>query len=184
MSWSAVLAAGFPVLLALTAVAVVRRRFVVVTVRGISMHPTLAPGDRLVLDRRRAATAARGDIVGVVTGGERRDPGPARRQVYVKRVAAVAGDPLPPGVPPPPGGAAPAGADPGSPPAGTGTGGGAGERPAVPDGMLVVLGDGRFSLDSTTWGCVPRTGVLGVAIRFRTADSRRWRSLQPATGRP
>jgi nickel-type superoxide dismutase maturation protease len=76
--------AGLAVALALASVAaavVVRPRRVVV--EGGSMEPTLAPGDRLLVVRRRGLHA--GDVVAV------RDP-TDRRRVLVKRVSAVLGD--------------------------------------------------------------------------------------------
>lgn len=72
---------------------VVRRRFGVVQVHGVSMHPHLTTGDRVIVARRPAA-CARGDVV-VIRHPDL--PGQA-----IKRVAAVAGDRLPGGrvVPP------------------------------------------------------------------------------------
>jgi signal peptidase I len=131
--------------------AVLRHRFLVVTVRGFSMMPTLHPGDRVLVRRCRAGEVRPGDVVAMRvpdgSQGERPPPesDPARSSrlaYYLKRVAAVAGDPVPAGVPGP----------------------GAGE-PAVPEGMLVLLGDAAGSVDSRQWGPVSGRQVVGVVVR-------------------
>lgn len=118
-------------------VLLLRRRFLLVTVRGRSMQPTLADGNRLLMVRRTGRLVSRDDIVAV-----RIPAGPDRRDgLYIKRVAAVSGDRLPPGIP------VAAGVD------------------RVPGGELVLLGDWPLSLDSRAWGCVPSEWVLGIAVR-------------------
>lgn len=116
-----------------------RRYLVLVTVRGGSMRPALVDGDRLVVVRIPGRSVCPGDIVAI------RNPAPVSagdaRRLYVKRVAAVAGDPLPPHVPAT-----------------------AGSR-FVPAGHLAMLGDWPHSLDSRTWGCIPDELVIGVAVR-------------------
>lgn len=106
----------------------VRRRLLVVTVRGPSMRPTFTPGDRLLLNR--AGTVAAGSVVVLRLGEE----------LIVKRVAAVAGEPVPAGIPVP-------------------------DR-IVPPGRLVVLGDNPArSHDSRTLGYLPVTALVGVLRR-------------------
>ena len=121
----------------------VRRRYLNVVVRGVSMVPTYTPGDELLLDRR----ASGGPRPGVVVVIRMRHDGPgeitapgvaADEQLFLKRVIAVAGDPVPADVP--------------------------GEGP-VPPGHLVLRGDGPHSLDSRVWGCVPADRVVGVVLR-------------------
>lgn len=127
------------------AVALVRRRYVVVTVEGESMTPTLADGDRVVVRRTRLAAVRSGQLV--VSGppaGERWDrlPMPAW---LIKRAVAVPGDRVPKDVGP----ALRALAE---------------ER--VPDGRLVLLGDNpRRSLDSRQCGYFTSGQLLGVVVR-------------------
>ncbi|MFI6786655.1 signal peptidase I [Nonomuraea sp. NPDC050383] len=140
-------------LLAGVAVAVVgallaRRRYVVVTVEGPSMAPTLDDGDRVLVRRRTIDQVSRGDVVvlepppdpaGRVLPGP---PGADGRRWNIKRAVALPGDPVPPGVP----------------------GGDAEER--VPAGALVVLGDnGPQSVDSRQRGFFHAGSLLGVALR-------------------
>jgi len=121
---------------------VVRRRFVVVTVYGPSMAPTLRDRDRLLVRRVRAARLRQGQVV--VVGrpdGESGQPGDDRW--IVKRVAAVAGDPVPT--------LASLAGHHGS---------------MVPPGKLVLLGDNELaSSDSRTHGYYTAGRVLGVAVR-------------------
>jgi signal peptidase I len=138
---------GFLMALALTGVVVLRRRVLVVTVDGVSMTPTLQPGDRVFVRRRLTSSVRRGQVV-VIT-----EPGPCRRgdptgsrhaRLMVKRVTAVAGDQQPPYLPAwarwPTG--------------------------VVPAGYLVVLGDNAgLSRDSRHVGAVPAERVLGVVMR-------------------
>ncbi|MEU6794117.1 S26 family signal peptidase [Nonomuraea wenchangensis] len=128
--------AGVVVVLAV-GVLLLRRRFLLVTVRGRSMQPTLSDGNRLLMARRAGHRASRDDIVAVrIPAGSGRNAG-----LYIKRVAAIAGDRLPSGIP------STSGDD------------------LVPDGKLALLGDWPFSLDSREWGCVPSEWVLGIAVR-------------------
>ncbi|MEV5573820.1 signal peptidase I [Spirillospora sp. NPDC052269] len=131
---------GCLVLVVAASAVLVRRRLVVVTVGGPSMEPTFTTGDRVLVLRRR--TVRRGDVVVLASpksaDGRRAggDPG-----WYVKRVAALPGDEVPEDV-----------------------------RPVVPDslvpdGRIVVLGDGARSADSRLWGYCPLDGVLGVVVR-------------------
>ena len=129
-----------------------RRRLVVITVDGVSMTPTYQPGDRLIVRRRPGRQARVGEVV-VVERPERSTgwdflpmPGPhlAGRRWLVKRVAAVAGDPVPEVVrrrlllPP---------------------------DARVAAGEIVVLGEHVNSEDSKLWGGFPADRVLGVVVR-------------------
>lgn len=129
-----------------------RRMLAAVTVRGGSMQPALLAGDVLLVLRRRGrwrAPERTGRIV-VVQRPDRRTgwSGPADPSGdggwYVKRVAAVAGDPVPSWM----------GAR------GTRGAGSAG----VPDGALVLLGDHPASEDSKQWGFCPVDRVYGVVL--------------------
>ncbi|WP_219825575.1 signal peptidase I [Nonomuraea typhae] len=68
-----------------------RRSYVVVTVQGESMTPTLADGDRVLVRRRRPGQVSRGDVVVLEPP---REPG----RWNVKRVVALPGDPVPDGL--------------------------------------------------------------------------------------
>jgi signal peptidase I len=72
-------------------VTLARRRFLVVTVTGVSMVPALAPGDRVLVRRHRRAPVQVGDILMF------REP---RGRQAIKRVAALAGDLVPDSVRP------------------------------------------------------------------------------------
>ncbi|NUW30599.1 signal peptidase I [Nonomuraea sp. SMC257] len=139
-------------LLAGVAVAVVgvllaRRRYVVVTVDGVSMAPTLNDGDRILVRRRRLEQVSRGDVVvleptpdptGRILPGP---PGPDGRRWNIKRAVALPGDPVPPDVPV------------------------EGDVERVPAGALVVFGDNERSFDSRQRGFFHADRLLGVALR-------------------
>ena len=102
-------------------------------------------GDGLV--RRAAARQVRrGEVVVFEPAGRWGGaPGRCRTQAaawVIKRVAALAGDPVPAEV------SGAVKAEPGA---------------AVPEGALVVVGDGTSSADSRMWGYLPADRVLGVA---------------------
>jgi signal peptidase I len=143
----------------------VRRRFVVVTVRGDSMLPTFVDGQRVLVRRCAVAAVAPGDV------GVFADPRDADRdrleaererlvaagvpalppppwlgsEWLVKRAAAVPGDPVPRAVVP-----ALAGLD----------------HDVVPAGAIVVLGDNAArSDDSRRYGYVPANRLVGTVLR-------------------
>jgi signal peptidase I len=123
---------GVAIAVALAAVVIARRRYLVVSVVGNSMLPTLHDGQRLLARRRQRAR--RGDVVAFLPpAGHRHFADLAHR---VKRVAAIAGDPVPPWLD---------AAD-----------------PRVPDGKLVVLGDNPNSEDSRHYGYVDEAAIVGV----------------------
>ncbi|CAM5356982.1 hypothetical protein GCM10010261_14090 [Streptomyces pilosus] len=127
------------------AVALVHCRYVVVTVEGDSMTPTLADGDRVVVRRTRLAAVRSGQLV--VSGpptGERWNHLPLPAWL-IKRAAAVPGDRVPKD-------------------AGPALRVLAEDR--VPDGRLVLLGDNpRRSLDSRHCGYFTSGQLLGVVVR-------------------
>ena len=96
------------------------------------MEPTLRHGDRVLVRRHHRAPAQVGEILVF------REPGGQRA---IKRVAAVAGDPVPVSVRPV-----------------------TGSTDIVPSGMLVLLGDGARSGDSRHWGFIPAEHVIGQMI--------------------
>ncbi|MFC7387625.1 S26 family signal peptidase [Sphaerisporangium rhizosphaerae] len=138
----------------------IRRRYLVATVEGPSMEPTLRSGDRLLVRRTRQVRAGQIVVVkipnppavdglppGLDPGDadkvpERSDPG---WHLLVKRVVAVAGDPVPRR-------AFPALRDvPGA---------------VVPPRALVVLGDNPdTSWDSRDFGFVRDDQFIGVMVR-------------------
>ncbi|MEW2298789.1 S26 family signal peptidase [Streptomyces sp. NPDC006655] len=120
-----------------------RRNLVVVTVEGMSMAPTMAHGDRVLVRRRRLCHVRVGDVVVLeppLTGPYRTaaQAGPDGRIWNVKRVAALPGDPLPSEIP--------------------------GDGPVGP-GTLAVLGDNRLgSIDSRHRGPFSVEGLMGVVL--------------------
>ncbi|CAG6394180.1 S26 family signal peptidase [Streptomyces cocklensis] len=137
-------AAAAAALAALAALAVggARRLLLLVTVEGTSMAPTYAPGQRLLVLRTPVARVRTG--AAVVFRLPPPEHGGAEPPLIVKRLAARAGDPVPPAIRPALG------------PRGDGR---------VPRGSVVVLGDNpEASTDSRAWGYVPRTRITGVVI--------------------
>ncbi|MFJ5720537.1 S26 family signal peptidase [Streptomyces sp. NPDC093149] len=122
--------------------ALLRGRWVVVTVRGASMQPTLRGGDRLLV--RRGPVRAVGELAVLgraVMGPEE----PAYFEWIIKRVAAVPGDAIPRD-------SVPSLADV--------------PETTVPSGRLVLLGDNRAqSFDSRRFGYYSAEEVLGVVVR-------------------
>lgn len=124
-----------------------RRRWLIVTVRGTSMMPTLGDGQRLIVRRARGdQTRLRvGDIV-VFTAPEheRLSPIPGAHHL-VKRVAAL-GDAISRG--------------------GSGPVTGATISEHLSSDRVVVLGDNLpASQDSRHFGPVDRRSIIGVALR-------------------
>jgi signal peptidase I len=126
-----------------------RQGWAVVTVEGPSMEPTFRDGDRVAVRRTRRSPVTAGDVVVI----EQPHPGPPRRnppgrlldgrRFVIKRVGAVAGEPVPPGIPVP--------------------------DAVVPEGELVLLGDNAgASFDSRVVGYFSTELLLGgVARRMR-----------------
>jgi signal peptidase I len=129
-----------------------RRRWMVVTVRGKSMMPTLRDGQRLLVRRARggAAQLQVGDIVVFFAPEREWPPG---TDYLVKRVVAL-GDVIAPSV------------------AGSMTETTIAEHP--PSDSVMVLGDNlRASQDSRHFGPVDRRSIIGVVRRAAEAHSRR-----------
>lgn len=147
MNW--ILAAGLGAV-ALTVVIGLwaRRRLVLVTVKGSSMEPTLFPGDRVLVHRRRLDRVRRGQLVVL-------EPPPMDGRIRVnidgasldhrlwniKRAVALPGDPVPPAVKK------------------------VEDTDRVPRGALVVLGDNAASTDSRQRGFFFAADLLGVVMR-------------------
>jgi signal peptidase I len=146
-----VLTAAAALLAAVLAAVAVRRRYVVVTVRGASMEPTHRDGER-VLARRSRAAIERGSVVVVespdaetLTWSQPPAPRRTRNQLLIKRVLSVPGDPVPRAQIPALASAA---------------------EPVVPAGCLVLRGDNaERSFDSTLVGYFPVERVQGIVIR-------------------
>lgn len=143
---------GLALVVAAAGALIVRRMWTMVRVRGTSMEPALHDGD-LLLARRQGRRAPRvGDIVIVrrpavvpaPPGATTVHSGPVitlppGERWLIKRVAAVAGDPLPDGVP---------STMPGP----------------VPAGTIVVFGD-RAGLDSRLFGPLALETVYATVVR-------------------
>lgn len=145
----ALIAAGLIGAAVAAGIVAARRRYLVVRVAGTSMLPTYRPGDRVLIRRTAGSALRRGQVVVFHFG-----PPPRRADLdaglwQIKRVAAVPGDPVPQEVSPAVDG-----------------------EPRVPDGRLVVLGDGVDSRDSRHWGYLPMDRVLGVVVRELSAPGR------------
>jgi signal peptidase I len=132
---------------ALTLLAYVRRRFFVATVVGVSMLPTLKPGDRVLMHKAGSRMRlAAGDIVALKL--PELDPEPEWAELtrgpglYIKRIVATEGEPVPWPLVDACDGAS-----------------------LVPAGTLLVLGDGPKSLDSKAFGPIRSCAVIGRAVR-------------------
>lgn len=75
-----------------------RRSRLVVTVSGDSMAPTLRSGDRVLARRIRSEHLRTGQIVVLRRQHRARDGTVGGHPLIVKRVAAVSGEPVPPGL--------------------------------------------------------------------------------------
>ncbi|MFI6710684.1 S26 family signal peptidase [Nonomuraea sp. NPDC050478] len=129
--------------------AVARRRLVIVQVTGPSMLPVYRSGDRVLIRRVAGSRLRRGQVVvfeSALEGRWRTGPlsAPKDSKWLIKRVAALPGDPVPPKVT---------------------HAVNAPEGALVPEGRLVVIGDGLASADSRNWGYLPADRVLGVVVR-------------------
>lgn len=152
-----ILAAVSIILVPAVAVLLIRSKFVLVTVCGESMSPTLADGERLLVKRVGLAGVTRGDIVVVRHSPGNEPNGRAVNLILIKRAVAVPGDAMSAEV------AAAGGVPSGSP---------------VPAGHVVLLGDNEAnSLDSRTCGPFGADSLIGVTLRRR-----RHRGRSPATG--
>jgi signal peptidase I len=119
------------------ALQVALRRWIVVQVRGISMLPTLRDGERLLARRLGPRQPVRrGDLV---VFRPRAAPAPGDPPVLIKRVAAVAGDPVPPWIPDL-----------------------RASGPWVPAGHVVVHGDNPRCADSRQLGYISRAQVVAT----------------------
>lgn len=137
-----------------TVVAVLTRRLVVVDVRGASMEPTLYDGDRVLVRRTPAAAVRTGDLV--VVARPRTHEFASSGPWVIKRVAATAGEPIPPVI-------RRGWAENDIDVADT----------VVPKGNLLLLGDNPArSGDSRHWGFTAGNAVLGVVARSMRARSR------------
>ncbi|MEU7854286.1 S26 family signal peptidase [Nonomuraea sp. NPDC049141] len=128
------------------AVVRLRRRYMVVTVRGESMLPTYRPGERLVLRRTPPRSLRTGQVVVLTEPGHTQPDAPmSGPHLIIKRVAALPGDPIPrdtvPALRTAPG-------------------------TRVPAGHLIVLGDNAdHSHDSRHSGYLTTDRLLGVVLR-------------------
>ncbi|MEV8100269.1 S26 family signal peptidase [Kitasatospora sp. NPDC085879] len=127
-----------------------RQRLYLATVRGLSMAPTLMPGDRLLVARPRRRPTKAGDIViapaprAVAWAGQPTlRPTVDRTGWVVKRVAAVGGERVPERLR---------------------CFSGMREWETVPEGTVVLLGDGKHSEDSRHWGFCPHHLILGRVL--------------------
>ncbi|PNE32280.1 hypothetical protein AF335_20375 [Streptomyces eurocidicus] len=158
MGCAAVVAA----VLGLVALVSLARGLVVVTVRGASMAPAFRDGDRVLVRRGPRPSVGQVVVAERPAGGGAWAGPPVRsaagaaevrdRQWLIKRVAAVAGDPVPrdrvrslAGVP----------------------------EERVPADRLVLLGDNRkVSFDSADVGYFPADRVLGTVLRRFSGGAR------------
>ena len=122
-------------LVAAAALVTARRVLLVVRVEGASMEPTYRSGDAVLALRRGRRPVRSGDVVVC------RPPAGAPRPgaLLIKRVVAVAGEPMPPVNEP-------------------------SALVTVPAGHVFVRGDAARSLDSRQFGPVPLDHVIGHVI--------------------
>ncbi|WP_405897613.1 S26 family signal peptidase [Streptomyces sp. NBC_00727] len=128
---------------AIALLAVARSSLLLITVEGISMEPSYADGDLLLMVRRPLARPRRGQAVVLwePPGCDVPAPRAAGNRYAVKRLAATSGQPAPAGT---------AGVVHGTP---------------VPAGHVAVLGDNSArSTDSREWGVLRNDRVVGVIL--------------------
>jgi signal peptidase I len=120
-----------------------RRQWMVVTVEGNSMAPTLRHGQRVIARRLRGTGYARSDIIVFLLPPEQAEAMASEDLVHrVKRIAAVAGDPVPEWA------REALGAD---------------AHTRVPAGKVVVSGDNTTrSQDSRQLGYIDARNIIGV----------------------
>jgi signal peptidase I len=123
----------------------IRRRYLVVSVRGPSMMPTFRDGDRVLVRRVPGDRVRTGQVVvldGPALSAELLAQAPHAQPLglLVKRVTAVRGEAMPAYV--------------------------TGAPPRVPAGKLVVLSDNlAAAVDSRSVGLFSTAGVAGVVLR-------------------
>lgn len=139
------------VLLAVAAVPVARRLLAVIEVRGGSMLPNFAPGDRVLVLRGVPGPFRRPRPGSVIVMRMPTGSAPAGgRILMIKRVAACAGEPVPESARPRRGTAS-----------------------VVPPGTLAVSADNPAGTDSRQLGFIPAGHVVGRVIgRLGSASSR------------
>jgi signal peptidase I len=118
-----------------------RLRYVRVTVLGASMAPTLTQGDRVLMVRRAVRPGDRGAVV-LLTAPPDATREPGLGEWRIKRLVALAGDPVPDAIR------------------------AARDLPAdavVPAGEVMVVGDNHCSEDSRRWARLPARLVVAVA---------------------
>jgi signal peptidase I len=143
--WFGVAAAAIVVAaLGRQAVDAVRRRYVVAIVRGDSMLPTFRDGERVKVRRISGLACQPGDVIVFAVDQLDRPGDPPSR---LKRVAAVAGDPVPPWMS-----------------NATITSGA-----VIPAGFLAVHGDNPRSESSKHLGYVSCEAVIGVVTTARAS---------------
>ena len=114
----------------------IRTAVLIAVVRGPSMQPSYADGDRLVAHRRR--TPRRGDVVVLRNPRPHGVPGSSEGPLLIKRIAAGPDEAAP----------------------------GVMTAALVPPGHVAVLGDNPAqSLDSRHLGFIPAGNVLAVVVR-------------------
>jgi signal peptidase I len=122
-----------------TCLLTLRRSYLVVRVSGLSMMPSLRPGDRVLVRRADPARLRTGMIVVLRAWPGSRSPGAS--EWLIKRLAAGPGDTVPEIARE-----------------------GCGNASVVPDGMAVVLSDNKGGGDSRTWGFASCRQVAGYMI--------------------
>lgn len=140
-----------------------RRGYLVVSVVGNSMTPTLHDGQQLLarrwrFDRDAGAPLRRSEIIVFTPPLSARSHADPRLAYRVKRVIAIAGDALPAWVATPAGDAA---------------------RPHVPPGMVVVRGDNPNSEDSRSYGCVREASIIARVVAATGARRAGARGCRP-----
>lgn len=165
-------ATGCVLVVAALAAAVARRKLVVVNVFGVSMHPGLVPGDRVLVRRGRRGLTV-GTVVVLRSPPEPPEP-PGHPGVPAPQQPLGAIKPLGPMAPHGPQAKAyresrkpwvikRVSALPGHP-VPEAVRDAAHGAAIVPDGAMVVLSDNQGGIDSRRWGFVPVGDVLGPVV--------------------